>query len=136
MGWFGLGLQRREGNPAVVFGLYLHQLVLFGRQAFMERLQRLMQLRFLRGDEGFGILRELEPVHGQFKPRVIVLTAWGSPPAVLQAIGLGASAFMEKPLVPSSLLQAVQGVLSDDGGGDRAPGEAGVPIDWDGPLRE
>jgi len=86
--------------------------------------------------DGIRALRELEPVHGQFKPRVIVLTAWGSPPAVLQAIGLGASAFMEKPLVPSSLLQAVQGVLSEDGGGDTEPGEAGVPIDWDGPLRE
>jgi hypothetical protein len=55
-----LRLQRREGNPAVVFSLNLHQLVLFGRQAVMERLQRLMQLCFLRSNEGFGILLKLE----------------------------------------------------------------------------
>ena len=90
--------------------------------------------------DGMRALRELEPLHGQLKPRVVVLTAWGSGPAALQAIGLGASAFMEKPLVPSALVRAVERALEEANGerageeGDQT--EGGVPIDWDAPMRE
>ena len=85
--------------------------------------------------DGMRALRELEPLHGMLKPRVIVLTAWGSMPAALRAIGLGAVAFIEKPLVPSALLRAVAEAMSDGTNWDT--GEAGgVEVDWDGPLRE
>jgi DNA-binding response OmpR family regulator len=90
--------------------------------------------------DGMRALRELEPLHGQLKPRVVVLTAWGSGPAALQAIGLGASSFMEKPLVPSALVRAVEQALAEAGGGesgwDGTEPDGGVPIDWDAPMRE
>jgi CheY-like chemotaxis protein len=90
--------------------------------------------------DGMRALRELEPLHGQLKPRVVVLTAWGSVPAVLQAIGLGASSFIEKPLVPSALVRAVEQALAETKGQDLGDcgteGEGGVPIDWDAPMRE
>lgn len=44
-------------------------------------------------------------------PRVIVLTAYGSDVAAARAIGLGASAFLEKPLVPQVLRNAVRHVM-------------------------
>jgi CheY-like chemotaxis protein len=90
--------------------------------------------------DGMRALRELEPLHGQLKPRVVVLTAWGSGPAALRAIGLGASSFMEKPLVPSALVRAVEQALAEargeQAGGQGAGTEGGVPIDWDAPMRE
>ncbi len=90
--------------------------------------------------DGMRALRELEPLHGQLKPRVVVLTAWGSGPAALQAIGLGASSFIEKPLVPSALVRAVEQARAEAGGGASdwagSEGDGGVPIDWDAPLRE
>jgi CheY-like chemotaxis protein len=90
--------------------------------------------------DGMRALRELEPLHGQLKPRVVVLTAWGSMPAALRAIGLGASSFIEKPLVPSALVRAVERALAeargDHAGGEGAGAEGGVPIDWDAPMRE
>jgi CheY-like chemotaxis protein len=86
--------------------------------------------------DGIRALRELEPLHGLFKPRVVVLTAWGSAPAAMCAIGLGASAFMEKPLSPAALLRAVADALAE-GGPQAAAAEArGVKIDWDEPLRQ
>jgi CheY-like chemotaxis protein len=78
--------------------------------------------------DGMRTLHKLQGVHGQLKPRVIVLTAFGSGPAMLKAIGLGASMFLEKPTDPETLRRAVTQVLS------QAPPEedesAGVPIDW------
>jgi DNA-binding NtrC family response regulator len=85
--------------------------------------------------DGMRALQELEPVHGLFKPRVIVLTAWGSMPAALRAIGLGASEFLEKPLVPDALVGAVERVLAEEAGECDSEQE-GVPVDWDEPLRQ
>lgn len=64
--------------------------------------------------DGMRTLSELQSVHGQLKPRVIVLTAWGSEPALLKAIGLGAELFLEKPIDPETLRRAVSVVLSRD----------------------
>jgi DNA-binding response OmpR family regulator len=89
--------------------------------------------------DGMRALRELEPLHGQLKPRVVVLTAWGSVPAALRAIGLGASSFVEKPLVPSALVAAVEQALEEaaaEAADTGAEPEGGVPIDWDAPMRE
>jgi len=47
---------------------------------------------------------------------------------------------MEKPLVPSALVRAVERALEEANGerageeGDQT--EGGVPIDWDAPMRE
>jgi DNA-binding response OmpR family regulator len=87
--------------------------------------------------DGMRALQELEPLHGLLKPRVVVLTAWGSLPAAMRAIGLGASAFIEKPLSPAALLRAVRDAL-EEGGPDAAGGAErdGVRVDWDEPLRQ
>ena len=56
-----------------------------------------------------------------------MLTAFGSMPVAASAIGLGAAAFVEKPLVPEALRQLVARVLAEppDAGDDQ-----GIPIDW------
>lgn len=77
--------------------------------------------------DGMRTLRELQSVHGQLKPRVVMLTAFGSMPAAACAIGLGAAAFVEKPLVPETLRQLVARVLAEPVDADEG---LGVPIDW------
>ena len=77
--------------------------------------------------DGMRTLRELQALHGQLKPRVVMLTAFGSMPAAASAIGLGAAAFVEKPLVPEALRQLVARVLAEPPDGDKG---LGVPIDW------
>ena len=84
--------------------------------------------------DGMRALQELEPLHGLLKPRVVVLTAWASPPAAMRAIALGASAFMEKPLVPAALVRAVSEALAEARAGTTE--RDGVDVDWDEPLRQ
>ena len=62
---------------------------------------------------GMRTLKQLQFVPGQLKPRVIVLTAWGSEPAMLRVIGLGADLYLEKPLDPETLRRAVAVVLEN-----------------------
>lgn len=82
--------------------------------------------------DGLRALDALRGVHGQLKPRVIILTAWGSGPAVLRTTAAGASLFLEKPIVPETLRAAVRSVLAEP----REDDEAGIPIDWSVLLRE
>ena len=82
--------------------------------------------------DGLRALDAIKGVHGQLKPRVIILTAWGSGPAVLRTMGAGASLFLEKPIVPETLLAAVRSVLAEP----RDDEGAGIPIDWSVLLRE
>jgi CheY-like chemotaxis protein len=77
--------------------------------------------------DGMRTLRELQALHGQLKPRVVMLTAFGSMPAAATAIGLGAAAFAEKPLVPEALRQLVARVLSER---PDAHDHLGIPITW------
>ncbi len=79
--------------------------------------------------DGMRTLAKLEGVHGQLKPRVIVLTAWGSEPAMLKAIGLGAELYLEKPLDPETLRRAVMEVL-DRSTMTMTQSVEGIPIDW------
>src|SRR5437764_1256505 len=82
--------------------------------------------------DGMRTLSQLEGLHGQLKPRVIVLTAWGSEPAMLKVIGLGADLYLEKPLDPQTLRQAVAVVLERP----REQTEVeGIPIDWSEELK-
>jgi DNA-binding response OmpR family regulator len=81
--------------------------------------------------DGVRTIEHLQGVHGQLKPRIIILTAFGSAPARLKTLGMGASVFLEKPVTPQALRDAVRQVLS-------APTDepGGIPIDWSTLLRE
>jgi two-component system KDP operon response regulator KdpE len=81
--------------------------------------------------DGIRTVDHLSGVHGQLKPKIIILTAFASGPAMLKTLGLGASLFLEKPVTPDVLRSAVQKVLSED---LDTPG--GIPIDWTAVLRE
>ncbi len=81
--------------------------------------------------DGLRTIDSLSGVHGQLKPKIIVLTAWGSGPAMLRTLGMGASLFLEKPIVPETLRAAVRVALSEES--DPA---VGIPIDWSEVLRE
>jgi DNA-binding NarL/FixJ family response regulator len=83
--------------------------------------------------DGLRTLDTLKGVHGQLKPRVIILTAWGSAPAVLKTMGAGASLFLEKPITPDTLRAAVRSVLAEP---KDEEGDSGIPIDWSVLLRE
>ena len=82
--------------------------------------------------DGMRTLSELHSLHGQLKPLVIVLTAWGSEPAMLKVIGLGAELYLEKPLDPETLRRAVSVVLQRPKTQEENPG---VPIDWSEELK-
>ena len=82
--------------------------------------------------DGVRTMDQLCGVHGQLKPRIIVLTAFASGPAMLRTMGLGASAFLEKPVTPQTLRAAVREVLAEP----RDAGDGGIPIDWTAVLRE
>jgi two-component system response regulator (stage 0 sporulation protein F) len=82
--------------------------------------------------DGMRTLTELTNLHGQLKPAVIVLTAWGSEPAMLKVIGLGADLYLEKPLDPETLRRAVATVLQKD---KTQVEVAGIPIDWSEELK-
>jgi CheY-like chemotaxis protein len=56
--------------------------------------------------DGLSVLREVASLDGA-RPRVIVLTAYGSISAAEMAHDLGAVAFLEKPVMPESLRAAV-----------------------------
>src|SRR4051794_28377063 len=80
---------------------------------------------------GVRTVEDLEGVHGQLKPRIIILTSFGSDPARLKTIGMGASLFLEKPITPQVLRDAVRQVLNDP-----TDAAGGIPIDWSTVLRE
>jgi len=82
--------------------------------------------------DGVRTLVQLEGVHGQLKPSVIVLTAWGSQPAAMRTIGLGAAAFVEKPLDPVLLRNLVARVWQQRV--EERNEQKGTPIDWNSHL--
>jgi DNA-binding response OmpR family regulator len=82
--------------------------------------------------DGVRTVQQLQGVHGQLKPRIIILTAFGSAPAMLKTLGMGASLFLEKPVTPATLRDAVRRALEDL---EENP-TAGIPIDWSVVLRE
>jgi len=63
--------------------------------------------------DGMAVLEEMKSLAEVSKPRVIVLTAYGSIPAAVKATRLGAVDFLEKPITPSDLRQAVRSVLEE-----------------------
>jgi len=62
--------------------------------------------------DGMSVLEQLKEAPVQDKPRVVVLTAYGSIPAAVKAIRLGAVDFLEKPIAPDELRKAVAEALA------------------------
>jgi two-component system, response regulator, stage 0 sporulation protein F len=63
--------------------------------------------------DGMAVLEQLKTLALTTRPRVIVLTAYGSIPAAVKATRLGALDFLEKPITPGDLRQAVRSVLDE-----------------------
>jgi DNA-binding response OmpR family regulator len=63
--------------------------------------------------DGMGVLTQLQASPAEHKPRVIVLTAYGSISAAVKATRLGAMDFLEKPVLPDEVRQSVKAVLAE-----------------------
>jgi len=63
--------------------------------------------------DGMGVLTELKNVRPDKKPRTIILTAYGSIPAAVKAIRLGAIDFLEKPISPDEVRESVEAALNE-----------------------
>ena len=64
--------------------------------------------------DGMAVLEQMKAMR-LTKPRVIVLTAYGSIPAAVKATRLGAVDFLEKPTTPSDLRETIRSVLNEPG---------------------
>jgi DNA-binding response OmpR family regulator len=62
--------------------------------------------------DGMAVLEQLKSMAGA-KPRVIILTAYGSIPAAVKATRLGALDFLEKPITPAELRETIRSVLNE-----------------------
>ena len=63
--------------------------------------------------DGLGVLKHLHDGLVRRRPRVIVLTAYGSIAAAVKATRFGASDFLEKPVTPDELRETVSAVLRE-----------------------
>jgi DNA-binding response OmpR family regulator len=63
--------------------------------------------------DGMGVLNELKGMRPDKKPRVIVLTAYGSISTAVKATRLGAMDFLEKPISPDEVRESVAAVLAE-----------------------
>jgi DNA-binding response OmpR family regulator len=63
--------------------------------------------------DGMAVLEQMKSLSKQHRPRVIVLTAYGSISTAVKATRLGATDFLEKPLTPAVLRNAVRSVLDE-----------------------
>jgi DNA-binding NtrC family response regulator len=64
--------------------------------------------------DGLSVLRELNMVLQPDPPKVIILTAYGSISACMQANELGAFAFLEKPITPDRLRTTIARALKGE----------------------
>ena len=79
--------------------------------------------------DGIAVLNQLKGVRADRKPRIIVLTAYGSIPVAVKATRLGAVDFLEKPVSPDEVREAVQAALAEPRPGH--PALASIPGDGD-----
>ena len=63
--------------------------------------------------DGMSVLAEMQNLWARYPCRVIVVTAHGSVKTAIQAIRLGASDFLEKPIIPDDLRLSVASVLRE-----------------------
>jgi two-component system, OmpR family, alkaline phosphatase synthesis response regulator PhoP len=80
--------------------------------------------------DGMAVLERLRAIAGP-KPRVIILTAYGSVAAAVKATRLGAVDFLEKPITPSDLRQTVRSVLEEPELDSPPPVEVNIPGGYD-----
>jgi CheY-like chemotaxis protein len=77
--------------------------------------------------DGMALLEQLQTLPSrQPRPRVIILTAYGSIPTAVKATRLGAIDFLEKPITPEDLRQTIKSILTEPdpeppAGGQGAP---------------
>ncbi len=65
------------------------------------------------GLDGMAVLEHLKSLPPAQRPRVVILTAYGSIPMAVRATRLGAVDFLEKPITPTELRQTVRSVLNE-----------------------
>ena len=63
--------------------------------------------------DGMAVLEQMKVLAAAHRPKIIILTAYGSIPAAVKATRLGALDFMEKPITPDELRHAVRSVLDE-----------------------
>jgi DNA-binding response OmpR family regulator len=63
--------------------------------------------------DGMAVLEEMKSLVSVAKPKVIILTAYGSLKTAVKATRLGALDFLEKPITPVELRQTVTSVLNE-----------------------
>jgi CheY-like chemotaxis protein len=63
--------------------------------------------------DGMTLLQQLRDKPLDHRPRVVVLTAYGSVPAAVKAVRLGAHDFLEKPVTPEDLRLSIAAVLEE-----------------------
>lgn len=88
-----------------------------GRQALEAVAQRKPDLMILDLSmpelDGMGVLESLRQLRPSLRPKVVVLTAYGSIAAAVRATRLGAMDFLEKPVSPGELREAVTAALAE-----------------------
>jgi DNA-binding response OmpR family regulator len=62
--------------------------------------------------DGISVLKSIQALAPGKRPRVVVLTAYGSIPTAVMATRLGALDFLEKPVSPAEVREAVETALS------------------------
>jgi DNA-binding response OmpR family regulator len=65
------------------------------------------------GLDGMAVLEQMKELAGKVRPRVVILTAYGSIPVAVKATRLGAVDFLEKPITPTELRQTIKSVLEE-----------------------
>jgi DNA-binding response OmpR family regulator len=66
------------------------------------------------GLDGMAVLEQMKSLaSGSTRPRVVILTAYGSIAAAVKATRLGAVDFLEKPITPTELRQTVRSILTE-----------------------
>jgi CheY-like chemotaxis protein len=65
------------------------------------------------GMDGMAVLEHLKSLAAAHKPRVIILTAYGSIATAVRATRLGAVDFLEKPVTPMELRQTIRSVMTE-----------------------
>jgi len=63
--------------------------------------------------DGMAVLEQLQSMPLKRKPRVVVLTAYGSIAVAVKATRLGAVDFLEKPITPDELRETIKNVLDE-----------------------
>jgi DNA-binding response OmpR family regulator len=78
--------------------------------------------------DGMGVLQAIQGLRPSRRPRVVVLTAYGSISAAVKATRLGAMDFLEKPVVPDEVRETVESVLLEPLLNTEAKGAAEDPL--------